>query len=254
MNENQKKIWITGASSGIGRAVAEKFAKENWTVAISARRVELLNKIAENKNIFSYPVDVTDPIKTQEVFNRIINDFGNIDLCIFCSGTYERKLEKDINIENIKLTMDVNYFGTVNCLKATEKYFKNRKNGHISIVSSIAGYRGLPKSSGYGPSKAALSNLAESLYFDFKKYNVRISLISPGFIKTPMTDKNDFHMPFIKSPEFAANKIYDGLIKTNDFEITFPKQLTIIFKFLKILPNKIYLFLVTKILGKLMKD
>ena len=254
MNENQKKIWITGASSGIGRAVAEKFAKENWTVAISARRVELLNKIAENKNIFSYPVDVTAPIKTQEVFNRFINNFGNIDLCVFCSGTYERNLEKEMNIENMRLTMNVNFFGTVNCIKAIEKYFKNRNNGHIAIVSSIAGYRGLPKSSGYGPSKAALSNLAESLYFDFKKYNVKVSLISPGFIKTPMTDKNEFHMPFIKSPEFAANKIYDGLIKTNKFEITFPKPLTIIFKFLKILPNRIYLFIVTKLLGKLMKD
>tara|TARA_B100000427_G_scaffold33315_1_gene24304 strand:+ start:160 stop:924 length:765 start_codon:yes stop_codon:yes gene_type:complete len=254
MNENQKKVWITGASSGIGRAVAEKFSRENWIVAISARRFELLNELAKNKNIFSYPMDVTNSVKTQEVFNKIINDFGNIDLCIFCSGTYERKLEKEINIKSMELTMEVNFFGTVNCIKAVEKYFKDRKNGHISIVSSIAGYRGLPKSSGYGPSKAALSNLAESLYFDFKRYNIRVSLISPGFIKTPMTDKNEFHMPFIKSPEFAANKIYDGLVKSNNFEITFPKQLTIIFKFLKILPNKIYLFLVTKILGKLMKD
>ncbi len=254
MNENQKKVWITGASSGIGRAVAEKFASENWIVAISARRFELLNELAKKKNIFSYPMDVTDFVKTQEVFNKIINDLGDIDLCIFCSGTYERKLEKEINVESMELTMEVNFFGTVNCIKAVEKYFKDRKNGHISIVSSIAGYRGLPKSSGYGPSKAALSNLAESLYFDFKKYNIRVSLISPGFIKTPMTDKNEFHMPFIKSPEFAANKIYDGLVKSNNFEITFPKQLTIIFKFLKILPNKIYLFLVGKILGKLMKD
>ena len=254
MSENQKKVWITGASSGIGKAVAEKFARENWQVAISARRVELLDELAKNKNIFSYPMDVTDPSKTREVFNKIVNDFGNIDLCVFCSGTYERNLEKEINIENIKLTMEVNFFGTVNCVKAVEQYFQNRKNGHISIVSSIAGYRGLPKSSGYGPSKAALSNLAESLYFDFKKHNVKISLISPGFIKTPMTDKNEFRMPFIKSPEFAADKIYNGLVKSNNFEITFPKQLTVIFKLFKILPNRIYLFLVTKVLGKLMKD
>jgi len=254
MSENQKKVWITGASSGIGKAVAEKFAKEGWKVAISARRKEILDSMANNQNITSFPLDVVNKEDCINVFESIISKFNAIDLCVFCSGTYERKLEQDINIKNMKLTMEVNFFGTVNCIKAVEKYFKNRKNGHISIVSSIAGYRGLPKSSGYGPSKAALSNLAESLYFDFKRHNVRVSLISPGFIKTPMTDKNEFHMPFIKSPEFAANKIYDGLIKSNTFEITFPKQLTIIFKFLRILPNKIYLFLVSKILGKLMKD
>ena len=250
MSENQKKIWITGASTGIGKAAAEKFSKEGWKVAISARRAELLKNIAQDNNIFDYPLDVTDKKKVGEVFKKILEDFKNIDLCIFGAGTYEPKLEKEISQEQIRKTMEVNFFGVVNCIKAVEEYFKNIKNGHISIVSSIAGYRGLPNSSGYGPSKAALSNLAESLYFDFKKHNVRISLISPGFIKTPMTDKNKFRMPFIKSPEFAANKIYNGLVKSNAFEITFPKQLTTIFKFFRILPNKIYLFLIKKLVKR----
>ena len=250
MSENQKKIWITGASTGIGKAAAEKFSKEGWKVAISARRAELLKNIAQDNNIFDYPLDVTDEKKVGEVFKKILEAFKNIDLCIFGAGTYEPKLEKEISQEQIRKTMEVNFFGVVNCIKAVEEYFKNIKNGHISIVSSIAGYRGLPNSSGYGPSKAALSNLAESLYFDFKKHNVRVSLISPGFIKTPMTDKNKFRMPFIKSPEFAADKIYNGLVKSNAFEITFPKQLTIIFKFFKILPNRIYLFLIKKLVKR----
>ena len=250
MSENQKKIWITGASTGIGKAAAEKFSKEGWKVAISARRAELLKNIAQDNNIFDYSLDVTDEKKVGEVFKKILEDFKNIDLCIFGAGTYEPKLEKEISQEQIRKTMEVNFFGVVNCIKAVEEYFKNIKNGHISIVSSIAGYRGLPNSSGYGPSKAALSNLAESLYFDFKKHNVRISFISPGFIKTPMTDKNKFRMPFIKSPEFAANKIYNGLVKSNAFEITFPKQLTTIFKFFRILPNKIYLFLIKKLVKR----
>ena len=250
MSENQKKIWITGASTGIGKAAAEKFSKEGWKVAISARRAELLKNIAQDNNIFDYPLDVTDEKKVGEVFKKILEDFKNIDLCIFGAGTYEPKLEKEISQEQIRKTMEVNFFGVVNCIKAVEGYFKNIKNGHISIVSSIAGYRGLPNSSGYGPSKAALSNLAESLYFDFKKHNVRVSLISPGFIKTPMTDKNKFRMPFIKSPEFAANKIYNGLVKSNAFEITFPKQLTTIFKFFRILPNRIYLFLIKKLVKR----
>jgi len=250
MSENQKKIWVTGASTGIGKAVAEKFSKEGWKVAISARREELLKNIAQDNNIFDYPLDVTNEKKVDEVFKKILEDFKSIDLCIFNAGTYEPKLEKEISKEQIRKTMEVNFFGVVNCIKAVEKYFKNKKNGHISIVSSIAGYRGLPNSSGYGPSKAAVSNLAESLYFDFKKDNVKISLISPGFIKTPMTDKNEFRMPFIKSPEFAAEKIYNGLVKSNSFEITFPKQLTTIFKLFKILPNRIYLFLISKLVKR----
>ena len=247
MSKNQKKIWITGASSGIGKAVAEKFAKEGWQVAVSARRKEILDEMAKDLNISSYPLDVVDEQNCKITFQKIISDFTEIDLCIFCSGTYDPKKEKEIDIKQSKFVMDVNYFGVLNCVKTVEKYFKNKKRGHISIVSSIAGYRGLPNSSGYGPSKAALNNFAESIYFDFKKYNVRVSVISPGFIKTPLTDKNDFPMPFLRSVEFAAEKIYGGLIKSNSFEIHFPKQLTLILKFLRILPYKIYLFLIYKL-------
>ncbi|MBD1149858.1 SDR family NAD(P)-dependent oxidoreductase [Pelagibacterales bacterium SAG-MED29] len=247
MSKNHKKIWVTGASSGIGKAVAEKFAKEGWQVAVSARRKEILDQMAKDPNISSFPLDVVDEENCKITFQKIISEFTQIDLCIFCSGTYDPKKEKEIDIKQSKFIMDVNYFGVLNCVKSVEKYFKDKKNGHISIVSSIAGYRGLPNSSGYGPSKAALNNFAESIYFDFKKYNIRVSVISPGFIKTPLTDKNDFPMPFLRSVEFAAKKIYDGLTKSNSFEIHFPKQLTLILKFLRILPYKIYLFLIYKL-------
>ena len=143
--------------------------------------------------------------------------------------------------------MNVNFFGTLNCIKAVEKYFREKKSGHISIVSSIAGYRGLPNSTGYGASKAALNNLAESLYFDFGRNNVRVSLVSPGFIKTQMTDKNEFKMPFLKTAEYAADKIYKGLINGSSFEIDFPKELTLILKFLKILPDSLYFKIIKKL-------
>ena len=246
MFKKQRKIWITGASSGIGKALALKFAKENWQVAISARRKKLLDELAQNENIFSFPLDVTDDDLVKTSFTNILNQFKNLDLCVFCSGAYDPKLEKEVNKEQIKKIMNINFFGVLNCIKAVEEYFKNRKEGHISVVSSVAAYRGLPNSSGYGPSKAALTNLTESLYFDFKKHNVRISLISPGFIKTPLTNQNTFNMPFIKTPEFAANKMYDGLTKGKAFEIHFPKELTLILKFLRILPYKVYLFLIDK--------
>ena len=179
---NKKTIWITGGSTGIGKALAIKFANEGWNVAISVRR--------ENK---------------------------------------------------------INFFGTLNTIKAVEEHFKKKKSGTITIVSSIAGYRGLPNSTGYGPSKSALNNLAESLYFDFGRSNVRVCLVSPGFIKTPMTDKNDFKMPFLKTTEYAAEKIYDGLVNKKTFEIHFPKSLTIVLKILSFLPSKIYFGLVGKL-------
>ena len=250
MSENQKKIWITGASSGIGKSLAEKFASEGWKVAVSARRKEILDEMAKNENIDSFPLDVTNQDQVNESFSKIISDFGNIDLCVFSSGTYDPKLEKGINIKQNKFVMETNFFGVLHCIKSVEKYFKDKKNGHISIVSSIAAYRGLPNSSGYGPSKAALTNLTESLYFDFKKHDVRISLISPGFIKTPLTDKNEFPMPFLRTPEYAAVKIFNGLVKSSAFEIHFPKGLTLTLKFLRILPYRLYLFLVDKLVKR----
>jgi short-subunit dehydrogenase len=241
-------IWITGASSGIGKALALKFANEGWQVAASARSENLLKIISEsNKNITSFPLDVTNGENCKEIFEQIKNKYESINICFFSTGTWDPKKEKDIDIDQMKKVMNVNFFGTLNCIKAVEKYFKEKNNGHISIVSSIAGYRGLPNSTGYGASKAALNNLAESLYFDFGRYNVRVSLVSPGFIKTPMTNKNEFKMPFLKTAEYAADKIYKGLINSSSFEIDFPKELTLILKFLKILPDSLYFKLIRKL-------
>tara|TARA_B000000441_G_C21653960_1_gene297021 strand:+ start:8 stop:769 length:762 start_codon:yes stop_codon:yes gene_type:complete len=243
-----KVIWITGGSSGIGKSLAYKFANEGWQVAISARRENLLKEISEsNEKIKSFPLDVTDKVKCKEVFEQIKNYYGDLDVCFFSTGTWSPKEEKDIDVEQIENVFKVNFFGTINTIKAVEGHFKNKKNGIITIVSSIAGYRGLPNTTGYGPSKSALISLAESLYFDFERYNVRVCLVCPGFIKTPMTDKNDFKMPFLKTSEFAADKIYDGLINKKQFEIHFPKELTLTLKFFKLLPSKIYFYLVKKL-------
>ena len=250
MSENQKKIWITGASSGIGKAAAEKFAKEGWKVAVSARRKEILDIMAQDQNISSFPLDITNRDQINNVFKNILNEFGDLDLCLFSSGTYEPKDEQSIDPNKIKNVINVNFLGVIDCVKTVEKYFKNQKSGHISIVSSIAGYRGLPNSSGYGPSKAALTNFTESIYFDFKKFGVRVSIISPGFIKTPLTDKNEFSMPFLKTPDYAAEKIFNGLVKSNAFEIHFPKGLTLVLKFLRILPYKLYLVVVDKLVKR----
>ena len=140
---NKKTIWITGGSTGIGKALAIKFANEGWNVAISARRENLLKEISDNnENIHGFPLDVTDKSKCKEVFEQIKNKFQNIDICFFSTGTWNPKKEKDIDVEQIEDVFKVNFFGTLNSIKAVEEYFKNKKEGIITIVSSIAGYRG----------------------------------------------------------------------------------------------------------------
>ena len=242
-----KKIWITGASSGIGKALAIKFANEGWQVAASARRENLLNDLNKiNSNIHSFPLDVKDELNTKKVFQNIIEKLQSIDICVFCTGIHDPEAERKLSSEKIREIMETNFFGTLNCIMAVNNFFREKKSGHISIVSSVAGYRGLPAASGYCASKSALTSLAESLYFDFKRDNIRVSLVSPGFIKTPMTDKNKFAMPLIKSAEFAAEKMFIGLTKKNVFEIHFPLAFTMMMKLLKIMPNWLYFLLVKK--------
>jgi len=242
-----KNIWITGASSGIGRALAIKFANEGWQVAASARRENLLKDLNnQNPNIYSFPLDVKNESEAKKIFQNIIEKLKTIDISVFCTGIHDPDAEKKLNSEKIRQIMETNFFGTLNCIMAINNYFKEKKSGHISIVSSVAGYRGLPAAAGYCASKSALTTLAESLYFDFKRHNVRVSVISPGFIKTPLTDKNKFPMPMIKSPEFAAEKMFIGLTRKNAFEIHFPIAFTLMMKFLKIIPNWLYFLLVKK--------
>ena len=248
----KKVIWITGASSGIGKALAIKFAANGWVVAASARRENLLNELKDiNQNIFSFPLDVTEIDKCKITAKNIINQLGGIDICVFGTGIHDPKSEKTFNLDKIRKIMEVNYFGTMNSINSIYEYFSDKKNGQISIISSVAGYRGLPAAGAYCASKSALSSYAESLNFDMQKKNVRVSLISPGFIKTPMTDKNDFAMPMIKSPEFAANEIFKSLTKNKGFEIHFPKVFTYFMKFLQILPSNLYFKLINKGMKKI---
>ena len=237
-----KVIWITGASSGIGKALAIKFSNEGWQVAASARRENLLKELNKKyPNIHSFALDVTDSEKCKTVSVEILNKLKSIEICVFCAGIHDPQSEKKFSLDTIRQIMETNFFGTINSINSIIDYYKEKKSGQISIVSSVAGYRGLPAAGAYCASKSALSSFAESLYFDMKRFNVRVSLINPGFIKTPMTDQNDFKMPMIKSPEFAADQIYIGLTKKKSFEIHFPKSLTYMMKFIKILPNWIYL-------------
>ena len=250
--EDKKVIWITGASSGIGRALAIKFANEGWVVAASARRESLLEELCKiNKNIYSFPLDVTSIEQCKSVFKSIVEKFKDVEISIFGTGIHDPKSEKEFNLEKIRKIMEVNYFGTMNSINSVYSFYNDKKNGQISIISSVAGYRGLPAAGAYCASKSALTSFAESLHFEMKRKNVRVSLVSPGFIKTPMTDQNDFPMPMIKSPEFAAEQIYTGLVKKKGFEIHFPKAFTFIMKLLSVIPSSIYFKIVEKGMKKI---
>ena len=250
--EDKKVIWITGASSGIGRALAIKFANEGWIVAASARRENLLQELNKiNENIYAFPLDVTNIDQCKLVFKNILEKFKDVEISIFGTGIHDPKSEKEFNLEKIRKIMEVNYFGTMNSINSVYSFYNNKKSGQISIISSVAGYRGLPAAGAYCASKSALTSFAESLHFEMKRKNVRVTLVSPGFIKTPMTDQNDFPMPMIKSPEFAAERIYNGLVKKKYFEIHFLKAFTYIMKFLRILPNGVYFKIVEKGMKKI---
>ena len=164
---DKKVIWITGASSGIGKALTIKFAESGWIVAASARRENLLNELNElNKNIYPFPLDVTEIENCKIVAKKIIDQFKQIDICVFGTGMHDPKSEKKFNLDKVREIMEVNYFGTMNSINSIYEYFSDKKNGQISIISSVAGYRGLPAAGAYCASKAALTSFAESLNFD----------------------------------------------------------------------------------------
>ena len=248
-----KIVWITGGSTGIGLETARKFLSNNWKVIISSRnsvnllkaRNEILNT-SMNKNLFVYECDISKRQAVEETINNIKNKIGNIDLAILNAAAYAPNKTQEFSIENYEYLIDVNLKGTLYCIEMLIKNMTEKK-GHIAIVTSPVGYRGLPTAGAYGLTKAGLINLGESLYFDLKKRSIKISIINPGFIESESTNLNTFPMPFLKSSKFAAKKIYEGLIGKYRFEIFFPWFFLILLKLFRILPYRLYFYLITKI-------
>ena len=247
-----KKIaWVTGGSKGLGKSITQELLKDGWSVAISSRNLIELETVAEEFGNFkgevrAYPLDIADNEEVERTVNIIEKDLGQINLAILNAGTYIRFGADEFTTELFKEQININLLGTVNCLVAVLNIFKVRKSGHIAVVSSLSAYRGLPYASAYGASKAALSNICESLKPELDNLNIHLSLIHPGFVRTPLTNKNDFQMPFIIESEVAAKEIVKG-ISLKKFEISFPFRFVIIMKLLRILPYWLY-FKITKML------
>lgn len=234
-------VWITGASSGIGLALAERMMRDGWVIAGSARSATALQAL-ENRHegrFFAYPLDVTDKAAVAATVTRIIEERGGLDLAVLAAGTHIPVEIEDFRIETFRSLIDVNLMGVVNCLAAVIPGFIAARNGHIAVVSSVAGYGGLPTASAYGATKAALINMTEALKPDCDRYGVKLQLVCPGFVRTPLTDKNPFPMPFLMEPEDAAEAFYRGL-QSDRFEITFPRGFAILLRCLNALPYGLY--------------
>ena len=195
-------IWITGASMGIGKALALELADQGHTVIVSARSRDKLSALVEESHplpgaIHAYPLDVTCQQSVNDVVTAIQNDFSTIDQAVLNAGTFLPMPGSRFSADVIKQQFDLNVFGVSYCLEALIPVMKQQKRGLIAINASLAGYRGLPKSAAYGATKAALINMAECLKLDLDPYGLDVKVINPGFVKTPLTDKNDFTMPFL---------------------------------------------------------
>jgi len=249
----RKIIWITGGSSGIGFATAKYFLKNNWIVIISSSNIEKLtnakNKIINKDNIenlHTIKCNITDKNEVKKTISYIENEIGNINIALLNAAAYSPNQNQEFDIKNYELLIDVNLKGTLYCIDELKEVMKKRENT-IAIVSSPIGYRGWPTSGAYGMTKAAQLNLSESLFFDFKKIGIKMRVINPGFIDTEATRLNSFKMPFLKSADFAAEKIYNGLVHKKSFEIFFPFLIVFFVKILRILPYKLYFYLWKKI-------
>ena len=243
-----RRVWLVGASTGIGRALATQLHALGATVIVSARKMDALQTFADqHPGSIALPLDVTDCGAVQAAAKAALAG-GPIDLVCYCAGHYHAMRATAIDLPDLLRHHEVNTVGALQVLAATAPGMLARGQGHISLVSSVAGFRGLPQSLAYGPTKAALINLAETLYLDLQPHGLGVSVINPGFVQTPLTAQNEFNMPALISPEQAAQAIVRGWAR-GEFDIHFPKRFTRAMKLLRLLPYRLYFAAVRRITG-----
>jgi NAD(P)-dependent dehydrogenase (short-subunit alcohol dehydrogenase family) len=237
-----RRIWIIGASSGIGASLAQALLARGARVAVSARRADALTDLIGDRapgDALALPLDITQPAEIVAAEASLASAWQGYDLVVVMAGDYTPMRAVDFDLARARALLDVNLSGPLNVLAAVVPRLLAQGNGALALVASVAGYRGLPRSLAYGPGKAALINLAESLYFDLHPRGIDVSVINPGFVRTPLTAGNDFEMPALITPEQAAAEILAGFAR-GDFEIHFPRRFTRLMKLLRHLPYAFY--------------
>ena len=243
-----KRVWVIGASSGIGHACAKALLSAGAKVAISSRRMEQLHQLAgsaSTEQVLALPVDVIHESQITQAHQIILERWGGLDLLLFVSGMYLPMRADDFDITLAEKTINTNLLGPMRAVAAVLPAMLTKHAGHIAIVGSVAGYSGLPKALAYGPSKAGIINFCETLYYDLLPRGVSVHMISPGFVATEATAQNDFEMPALMTPEQAAQEILQG-IQAGDFDIHFPKRFSGFLKLLRILPYPLYFWIVRR--------
>lgn len=238
-----KNIWIIGASSGIGKSTAQYLANQGANVALSARRAQELDDVRQSLNgnghHMTLPFDVSDVTAFDSSLKTLMSQWDRLDSVLFLPAMYDFHSTKRKDLNFIHKAIDVNFKAALTTVEKVIPIFEKQGQGQIALCGSVAGYRGLPNGQPYCATKAAIVNYAESLKVEMEPYNIDVKLISPGFVKTPLTDKNDFPMPFIIESSKAAKCIGDGLT-SRTFEIHFPKRMTYLMKILGMLPAPLY--------------
>ena len=242
-----QRIWIAGASTGIGEALARRLLAAGARVAVSARSADRLREAyaAYGEQVLCLPADVTDAAALQQAANAVVAQWGGMDLVIAMAGTYSQMRADSFDPEAARRVVEVNLNGVLNLYGAVHRQLLRQGAGGFAIVASVAGYGGLPNSMAYGATKAACINLAQSMWMDLRGHGIAVTVINPGFVRTPLVAENRFPMPFIIEPEEAAAKIMQGLAR-GDFEIHFPRAFSWLLKLINLLPHGLYLRLVKK--------
>lgn len=247
-----KRVWLVGASTGIGHACAMALAQAGAQVVVSARKIEGFKGMA---NIHPIALDVTDAASVQAAKDTLVTLLlhherlgGELDLVVYCAGHYHAQRATDFDLSDMLRHQEVNYVGALQVLDAVLPLMLKQSQGHISLISSVAGWRGLPNGLAYGPTKAALTHLAETLYLDLQDRGIGVSVINPGFVATPLTAQNAFEMPALITADQAAKAILQGWSR-GAFDIHFPKRLTMWLKAMRLLPYRMYFALVRRYTG-----
>ncbi len=243
-----QRVWLVGASTGIGRATAEALHARGAQVIVSARSPAPLHSFVDaHPGAQALPLDSTDRAAVAQAAQTLLAD-GPLDLVVYCAGVYQPMRATDFQLDVMLQHDQVNYVGALYVLDAVLPAMLARRQGHIGLISSVAGFRGLPNSLAYGPTKAALTHLAETLYLDLQDHGIGVSAIHPGFVQTPLTAQNQFHMPALMSPEDAALAMIRGW-ERGRFEMHFPRRFTGWLKLLRLLPYRLYFPLVKRATG-----